>query len=400
MLIREKYLSKIRGFYDETSLIKIIYGMRRSGKSVILTQIVDEIKSKGVNESNIIYINFESLKYDFIKNAKDLYNYIESLVSNNNKYYVFLDEIQKVNDFEKGINSLRITNKYSIFITGSNSRMTLLELSTDLSGRYVSFRINPLSFKEVVELTNTKEENYEKLLMDIFKWGALPQRFLFNDDFDKINYLSSVYDSIILKDIVERLGIKDITSFNKVLQYILDTEAREFSRDNVIDFLKREHHEIANDTLYNYLEALTSTFIMNKIYRYDIHGKSILKTLNKYYSNDLGIKQIKTNSEEINYSVALENIVYNDLISKDYKVYIGKTKKGEIDFIATKNNKTKYIQVCYKLDKEETIEREFNAFNELDESYDKYIISMDKKDFSKNDIKHLNIFKLLMDDKF
>lgn len=400
MLIREKYLSKIRGFYDETSLIKIIYGMRRSGKSVILTQIIDEIKRRGVNERNIIYINFESLKYDFIKNAKDLCDYIESNSLDNGKFYIFLDEIQKVKDFEKGINSLRITNKYSIFITGSNSRMTLLELSTDLSGRYVSFKISPLSFKEVVQLTNTKKNDYENLLYDIFKWGSLPQRFLFNDDNNKINYLSSVYDSIILKDIVERLNIKDIASFNKVLQYILDTEAREFSRDNVIDYLKREHHEIANDTLYNYLEALTSTFIMNKVYRYDVHGKSMLKTLNKYYSNDLGIKQIKTNSEEMNYSVALENIVYNDLISKDYKVYIGKTKKGEIDFIASKNNSVKYIQVCYKLNDEATIEREFNAFNELDENTSKYVISLDENDYSRNGIKHINIFDFLMDDNF
>ena len=334
MLIREKYLSKIRSFYHTESLIKIIYGMRRSGKSVILNQIKDEIIKSGINEENIIYINFESLKYDFIKNAKDLCNYIESLKVNNDKYYVFLDEIQKVDEFEKGINSLRVTDDYSIFITGSNSRMTLLELSTDLSGRYVSFRINPLSFKEIVELTNTKENDYEKLLFDVFKWGGLPQRFLFTNDEDKISYLSSVYDSIILKDIVERLGIKDIASFNKVLQYILDTETREFSRDNVIEYLKKVYHEIANDTLYNYLEAFSTTFIMNKVYRYDVHGKNVLKTLNKYYANDLGIKQIKTNNEKINYSVALENVVYNDLIGKDYKVFIGKTKKGEIDFIA------------------------------------------------------------------
>lgn len=399
MLIREKYLSKIRGFYEETSLIKIVYGMRRSGKSVILNQIMDEIKANGVKENNIIYINFESLKYDFIKDAKDLYEYIERLTENDDKYYVFLDEIQKVENFEKGINSLRITNNYSIFITGSNSRMTLLELSTDLSGRYVSFRINPLSFKEVVELTNTKKDKYEELLFDIFKWGSLPQRFLFKSDDDKMSYLSSVYDSIILKDIIERLGIKDVTSFSKVLQYILDTEAKEFSRDNVIEFLKKEHHEIANDTLYNYLEALTSTFIMNKVYRYDLHGKSILKTLNKYYANDLGIKQIKTTGDNINYSISLENIVYNDLIGKDYKVYVGKTKKGEIDFVATKNNITKYIQVCYKLEEESTIEREFGAFNEI-EGNNKYVISLDKEDYSKNGIKHINIFDFLMNDDF
>ena len=399
MLIREKYLSKIRGFYHTESLIKIIYGMRRSGKSVILNQIKDELLNQGIKENNIIYINFESLKYDFIKNAKDLFNYIESLRVNNDKYYVFLDEIQKVEEFEKGINSLRITNNYSIFITGSNSRMTLLELSTDLSGRYVSFRVNPLSFKEIVELTNTKEKDYEKLLFDIFKWGGLPQRFLFTSENDKYSYLSSVYDSIILKDIVERLGIKDIASFNKVLQYMLDTESREFSRDNVIDYLKKEYHEVANDTLYNYLEAFTTTFIMNKVYRYDVHGKNVLKTLNKYYANDLGIKQIKTNNQELNYSVALENIVYNDLIGKDYKVFIGKTKKGEIDFIASKNNQFKYIQVCFDITDDNTRLREFSAFDEITEG-EKYIITLTKKDYSKNGIKQLNLFDFLMNDDF
>ena len=399
MLIRKKYLTKIRAFYHTESLIKIIYGMRRCGKSVILTQIMDEITQLGISRDNIIYINFESLKYDFIKNAKDLYNYIESLKINKNKYYVFLDEIQKIEDFEKGINSLRITGDYSIFITGSNSRMTFLELSTDLSGRYVSFRINPLSFKEVVELTNTEEKNYEDLLFDIFKWGALPQRFLFENDRDKISYLSSVYDSIILKDIVERLGIKDIASFNKVLQYMLDTESREFSRDNVVEYLQKEHHEIANDTLYNYLEAFSTTFIMNKVYRYDIHGKNILKTLNKYYATDLGIKQIKTNNENINYSVALENLVYNDLLGKDYKVFIGKTKKGEIDFIASKNNSFKYIQVCYDLSDESTRNREFSAFDEI-ENGEKYIISLTKKDYSTDTVKQIYLFDFLMNDDF
>lgn len=399
MLIREKYLSKIRAFYHSESLIKIIYGMRRSGKSVILNQIMDEIIKLGINKENIIYINFESLKYDFIKNAKDLYNYIESLKINKNKYYVFLDEIQKVEEFEKAINSLRITNDYSIFITGSNSRMTLLELSTDLSGRYVSFRINPLSFKEIVELTNTKEKDYESLLFDVFKWGGLPQRFLFQNDADKMTYLSSVYDSIILKDIVERLKIKDIASFNKVLQYMLDTESREFSRDNVIEYLKKEHHEIANDTLYNYLEAFVSSFIMNKVYRYDVHGKNLLKTLNKYYVNDLGIKQIKTNNEKPNYSVALENIVYNDLIGKDYKVFVGKTTRGEIDFIASKNNNFKYIQVCLDLSDENTRDREFKAFDEIEEG-EKYIITLTKKDYSTDTVKQINIFDFLMDDNF
>lgn len=214
-----------------------------------------------------------------------------------------------------------------------------------------------------------------------------------------MNYLVSVYDSIILKDIVERLGIKDIASFNKVLQYVLDTETEKFSRENVIEYLKNEHHEISNDTLYNYLEAFSTTFIMNKVYRYDIHGKNILKTLNKYYANDLGIKQIKTNNEKINYSTCLENTVYNDLISKDYKVFIGKTKKGEIDFIASKLDTFKYIQVCYSLEDEKTRNREFSAFDGI-ESNEKYVITLTKKDYSTDEIKQINIFDFLMDDDF
>lgn len=400
MLIREKYLSEIRDFYDETSLIKIIYGLRRSGKSVILTQIIDEIKSKGINEEQIIYINFESLDYSSIKTAKDLNDYIKSLTKNKNKYYVFLDEIQKVEDFEKGINSLRITNQYSIFITGSNSKMTFLELSTDLSGRYVSFRVQPLTFKEIVEFKNIKKEDYKKLLLDIFEWGSLPQRFSFDNERAKLNYISDVYDSILLKDVVERLNIKDITSFNKILQYVLETEGKEFSANNVLNYLKSEHHEIATDTLYNYLEALCSTFIMNKVYRYDIQGKSVLKTLNKYYASDLGVKKIKTNNKEVNYSNSLENIVYNDLIAKGYEVYIGKTKKGEVDFVATKNKDLKYIQVCYSLSEEETKEREFGAYTGIDDSYTRYVISLDEEDYSRDGIKHINIFDFLMNDDF
>lgn len=400
MLIREKYLSEIRDFYNEASLIKIIYGLRRSGKSVILTQIIDEIKQRGINEEQIIYINFESLDYSFIKTAKDLNDYIKNLVKNKDTYYVFLDEIQKVEDFEKGINSLRITNQFSIFITGSNSKMTFLELSTDLSGRYVSFRVQPLTFKEIVEFKNIKKEDYKKLLLDIFEWGSLPQRFSFDNERAKLNYISDVYDSILLKDVVERLNIKDITSFNKILQYVLETEGKEFSANNVLNYLKSEHHEIATDTLYNYLEALCSTFIMNKVYRYDIQGKSVLKTLNKYYASDLGVKKTKTNSKEVNYSNSLENIVFNDLIAKGYEVYIGKTKKGEVDFVATKNKDLKYIQVCYSLSEEETKEREFGAYIGIDDSYPKYVISLDEEDYSRDGIKHINIFDFLMNDKF
>lgn len=401
MLKRERYLNKIRDFYDVTSLIKILCGLRRSGKSVILKQIIDEIKTKGVSDEQIIYINFELLDYSEITNAEKLYNYVKQNATTTNKiYYVFLDEVQKVKEFEKAINSLRALDRFSIFITGSNSKMTFLELSTDLSGRYVSFRINPLSFKEIVELTNTKKENYINLLLDIFEWGSLPQRFMFDNLESRENYISDVYDSILLKDVVDRLGITDITSFNKILQYVLETETREFSATNVLEYLAKNNNKVATDTLYKYLEALCSTFIMNKVYRYDIQGKNVLKSLNKYYATDLGVKKIKTSNKQINYSQCFENIIYNELINKGYEVYIGKTAKGEIDFIATKNKDIKYIQACYELTSEETIEREFGAFKEINDNYPKYVISKDVEDYSRNGIKHLNVFDFLMNDDF
>lgn len=400
MIKREFYLSKIRDFYHVNSLIKILYGLRRSGKSVILTQIISEIKETKVDADHIIYLNFESLDYSEITNAKQLNDYIKKLIKDEKTYYIFLDEIQQVENFEKAINSLRITDQCSIFITGSNSKMTFQELSTDLSGRYVRFQVRPLSFKEVVELTNTSKEKYKDLLLDIFEWGTLPQRFMFENRGSRENYISDVYDSIILKDVVDRLGITDVTSFNKIFQYLLDTETREFSPTNILETLEKNNSKIATDTLYKYLEALCSTFIINRVYRFDVQGKNILKTLNKYYVSDLGIKRIKTTNKNLNYSVSFENLIYNELLNKGYEVYVGKTRTGEIDFIASKNNKIKYIQACYTLTSEETINREFNAFKDINDNYEKYVISIDEEDYSRNGIIHLNIFDFLMNDDF
>ncbi len=400
MLKRERYLKKIRDFYHVNSLIKVLCGLRRSGKSVILKQIIDEIELSGVKQDHIIYVNFESLDYAHINNAILLNEYIKSFVKDKKTYYVFLDEVQKVADFEKAINSLRITDQFSIFITGSNSKMTFLELSTDLSGRYVSFKINPLSFKEVVELTNTKKEKYFELLLDIFEWGTLPQRFMFENPESRQNYILDVYDSILLKDVVDRLGITDMTSFNKILQYVLETETREFSSTNVLEYLEKNNNKVATDTLYKYLDALCSTFIINKVYRYDISGKNVLKSLNKYYATDLGVKKIKTNYKQVNYSQSFENMIYNELINKGYEVYIGKTIKGEIDFIASKNNEIKYIQACYDLSNPETRAREFGAFSNIEDNFPKYVISKDTEDYSQDGIKHVNIFEFLMNDDF
>lgn len=396
MLKRETYLSRIRGFYD-SNLVKILVGIRRCGKSVILNQIVEEIKDKGVNEDHIIYVNFELVEFEELQDYKKLNKYIKDNIKDDKIYYVFLDEIQRVEKFETVVNSLRASlSNISIFITGSNSKLLSNELSTVLSGRYVLFNIYPLSYKEFTELS-LKDPKSEETFWNFVKWGGLPNRVEFTDEVNIKDYLHSVFDSIILRDVVERLGLKDIVLFNLLLQYVVDTTGREFSADNVINFLKNEGRSISTETLYIYLDALCKALIINKIYRYDIHGKTILKTLNKYYMTDLGIAQIKNNNFEINKSFAIENVVYNELLERGYDVYIGKTKKGEIDFIATKTDEKIYIQVAYFLNSEKVISREFGAFKEINDDVPKYVLSLDKDDLSRDGIIHRNIIEWLLE---
>ena len=396
MLKREMYLSRIRGFYD-SDLIKILVGIRRCGKSVILKQIIDEIKEEDVDDEHIVYINFEYIEYEELRDYKKLNKYIKERIRDNKKYYIFLDEIQKVIKFEEVVNSLRASlNNISIFITGSNSKLLSNELSTVLSGRYVLFNIYPLSYKEFIALTNKNGES-EDTFWNFVKWGGLPNRTQFVDETNIKDYLHSVFDSIILRDVVERLELKDTLLFDLLLQYIVDTTGRQFSAENVINFLKNEGKSVSTGTIYSYLGALCKALIIKKIYRYDIHGKAILKTLNKYYMTDLGIAQIKNNNFEINKSFAIENVVYNELLERGYDVYIGKIKDKEIDFIATKTNEKIYIQVTYLLTDDKVIEREFGAFKEIDDNYPKYILSLDKADFSRDGIIHKNIIKWLLE---
>ena len=396
MLKRENYLSRIRGFYD-SDLIKILVGIRRCGKSVILNQIIDEIKEKNVSDDHIIWINFEYIEYEHLKDYKELNRYIKEKIIDKDKYYLFLDEIQKVDKFEEVINSIRASVKnVSIFITGSNSKLLSQELSTVLSGRYVLFNIYPLSYKEFIQLTN-KNSNSEESFWNFVKWGGLPNRCEFNSEINIKDYLHSVFDSIILRDVVDRLGLKDTILFDLLLQYVVDTTGREFSAENVIKFLKQEGKSISTETLYVYLDALCKALIIKKIYRYDIHGKTILKTLNKYYMTDLGIAQIKNNNFEINKGFALENVIYNELLIRGYDVYIGKTKDGEVDFIAVKEGKKEYYQVCYMLNSNTVINREFSAFDSIDDNYPKYVLSLDKENFSRNGIIHKNIIDWLLE---
>ena len=398
MLKREMYLKKIREFYD-SDLIKILVGIRRCGKSVILEQIIDELKEKGVEEDHIIYVNFEFIEFEELTDYKKLNKYIKDKVKDDKMYYLFFDEIQYVDKFEKVINSLRASKKFSIFITGSNSRLLSNELSTVLSGRYVSFKISPLSYKEVLELLG-KTKSTENIFKDYMKWGGLPNRFEFKSEETIKNYLYSVFDSIILRDVVERLKIRDVSLFNLILQYVVDTIGREFSAQNIKNYLKSKGREVSTLTIYSYLEALCKALLIKRAYRYDVHGKAVLKTLNKFYVTDLGIAQIKNHKLEIDDCYELENVVFNELNIKGYEVYSGKTKKGEIDFVGIKPNKKIYIQVAYSISDEETKKREFGAYDVINDNYPKYVITLDNRKYDYNGIKHVNVIDFLLDDEF
>ena len=401
MIIREKYLSKIRPFYDQ-DLIKVIMGIRRCGKSVILLQIIDELKEKGIPESQIIYINFENEDYSFIKDDLDLHNYIKEKIINTEKYYLFFDEIQNVEHWEKAINSFKASKNVSIFITGSNSDLLSGELATHIAGRYVSFKVYPFTFKEVCELKNlTDKQDIETAFNDYIIWGGMPQRFMMTDEFQVRTYLTDVYDSILVKDIISRFNIKDLDLFNRVVEYIVTTPSQNFSADNLSNyFANKDDREVSKNTLYNYLEYMAKAMLVNKAERYDVRGKRILTGKYKYYLTDLGLGQIKNTGKRLQIGAYLENIVYNELISAGYDVKIGGIDKGEIDFIATRFKEKIYIQVAYILADDSVVEREFGAFKTIEDNFPKYVLTMDKLDFSQDGIIHKNIIDWLLEDRY
>ena len=398
MIIREIYLSKIRPFYDQ-DLIKVIMGIRRCGKSVLLLQIIDELKEKGIEEKQIIYINFENEDYSFIKNDIDLHNYIKEKITNKEKYYLFFDEIQNVKDWEKAINSFKASKNVSIFITGSNSDLLSGELATHLAGRYVSFKIYPLTFSEVCELKNIKEKkDIEEAFDDYITWGGMPQRFMMTDEMQTKTYLSDIYDSIVVKDIITRFGIKDLDLFNRIVEYIVTTPSQNFSAESLSNyFANKDDREVSKVTLYNYLEYMTKAMLINKADRYDIRGKRILNGKYKYYLTDLGLGQVKNIGKRQQLGAYLENIVYNELISRGYDVKIGNLEKAEIDFIATRFKEKIYIQVAYILADDTVIDREFGAYKGIEDNYPKYVLTMDKQDFSQEGIIHKNVIDWLLE---
>lgn len=404
MIIREKYLSKIRPFYD-VDIIKVITGIRRCGKSIILMQIMDELKNKGIDEEQIIYINFEFEDYYFIKNDLDLHNYIKDKIVNDKKCYLFFDEIQNVENWEKAVNSFKAKyrDNVSIFITGSNSDLLSGELATHLAGRYVSFKVYPFTFKEVCELKNIEGKNKYELENDFneyIKWGGLPQRFIMTDENQIKTYLSDIYNSIIVKDIITRFNIKDIDLFNRIVEYIVTTPSQTFSAESLANyFLNNDEREVSKITLYNYLEYMTKAMLISKADRYDVRGKRILNGKYKYYLTDLGIGSVMNTTKRPQMGAYLENIVYNELLSRGYDVKVGNLENGEIDFIATRYEEKIYIQVAFVLADESVINREFGAFDNVKDHYPKYVISTDKFDMSQNGIIHKNIIDFLLEEE-
>lgn len=397
MIKRENYLNKIRGFYH-SDLIKVITGIRRCGKSVLLMQIMDELRQAGIAESQIVYINFEDYDYSFIRTGKDFHEYVKAKIVTDKRYYLFFDEIQVVPDFERVISSLRMKFNTSIFITGSNGKLLSGELATFLSGRYVSFSVYPFSFKEMCELKGIAYENAtDELLTDYMIWGGLPQRFLLENEDQTKTFLRDVYDTIVLRDIVQRAGIKDVDLFGRIIEYMVCNPSQTFSPKSMSDYFLSIDRKVSKETIYNYLEHITASLIMNRVSRYDIRGKRILTKMDKYYLTDAGLGRVRNPGFKLEMGALLENVVYNELLIRGYDVYVGKTRNGEIDFVAIKDNQKEYYQVAYYLYDENVIEREFGDYSGVPDNYPKYVLSFDKMDFSRDGIIHKNITKFLLE---
>lgn len=401
MIKRERYIKKIRPFMGG-ELIKVLTGMRRSGKSVMLNLIKNELREQGVPETQFITFNFESLSNAEYCTANALYQELKrQLTSITGKGYLFFDEIQEVENWEKCINSVRVDFDCDIYITGSNAKLLSGELATYLGGRYVEFTILPFSFEEYIEYR--KETNNGLQLADEFKnylyVGGMPFiTTLQNDKSAAMQYLRDIYNSIILKDVVKRNKIRDVDLLERIIAYVLANIGHTFSAGSISNYFKSENRKVSPETILNYIRACCDAYLFFKLKREDIPGKKILTVNEKYYAVDHGIRQAVFGGNTRDIDQILENVICMELIRRGYNVTIGKYGEKEIDFIASKNSSKIYIQVAYLLSSNETIEREFGAYDMIRDNYPKYVLTLDDFDMSRNGIKHLNIRDFLLTD--
>ncbi len=389
MIYREHYIKPIREFYD-SDLIKIITGIRRSGKSIILEQIRNEIEQK---TDNVIYLNFEDKRIlTNIQNENALIEYIEKN-KKEGKCYIFLDEIQMLDDWQEACKTLRLYNN-SIFITGSNSKLLSKEFTKELSGRYVAFRIRPFIYKEILEYT--KELGKECNITDYLIWGGFPKRFEFDTEEARTIYLSDLDDTIVINDVINRYKIKKEKLFKSIVNYILKSNGRIISAKSIHDYIKQKNENCSINTIIKYISYLEEAYIIETIKQYSTKTKSELAYYVKVYDTDVAFNSIRCMDNRYDLTHNLENIVYNELIYMGYNVNVFNNNGREIDFLAQKNNKKYYIQVAYSIAEEKTYNREFSAFANIDNLSQKIIITNDEIDYSTSTIKHIKLKDFLL----
>lgn len=400
MVIRENYLKKMIDAKD-TDFIKIVTGVRRSGKSTLLLMFRDYLLNNGISENNIIHMNFESGLYDEINDYKKLYNYVKDKI-NKKKMYLLLDEIQNVDKWEKAINSFKVDFDIDIYITGSNAYLLSSELSTLLSGRYIEIKMYPLSFKEFLTFNKYTYINLEEKFNEYLKYGGFPAVSLIKDNDELVlSYLSGIYNTIVKMDIIDRNNIKDSVLLENIIKYISNNIGSSVSSTKISDYLNSNKivDKTNHQTIDNYLSMLEKSFIMYKVDRTDIKNKSILKTLGKYYISDLGIRNIVLGFRNINEGHLLENVVYLELLRRGYKVNIGKFDDYEVDFVAENPTSVKYYQVTQSLINEEVKTRELRSLESISDNYEKIILTMDKSiNNDINGIKIVNIIDWLLEE--
>lgn len=398
-IFRTKYIEKIKKFIDKP-IVKILTGMRRVGKSTILNIIKDQVL-KDVPDENKIYMNFESFEFFDIKDANALKDYLsEKLKDKEGKVYFFFDEIQLVKDWEKVINGLRVSHNCDIYITGSNSKLISGDLATLLAGRYVEFEIQPFTFDEFSEIYRSSNLSREELFQKFIKIGGMPglKYFNLNEEVSQ-KYLNDIYNTVLVKDVLNYNNIRDVDIFNRILSFAMQNIGANFSASAIRNYLKSENRNISVDTVLNYLEYCHKAFVLKKVPRYDLGGKKLLKVDEKYYLTDHGFRQSVGFSNVKDIEKTLENIVYIELLSRGYHVKIGKVKDREIDFVAKKGEDVSYFQIAYLMENEKTRNREFGVYDLVTDNYPKYVLSMDKLDFSQRGIVQKNIIDFLLENE-